>query len=146
VTDRLDRIEADLETVKEILLTTASRTESTDKRIDNLALSLQEQNRLADERGRRIDERIDNLALSLQEQNRLADERGRRIDERLDRLGENLAQREDVDIAFQTISLLSENTDHSIAQSRTEMAQFRAEIRQIWDYLMHRSQNGGSPP
>lgn len=52
---RLDRIEADLEIIKEILLTTASRTESTDKRIDNLTLSLQKQNRLADERGRKID-------------------------------------------------------------------------------------------
>ncbi len=35
---RLDRIEADLEIIKEILLTTASRTESTDKRIDDYNL------------------------------------------------------------------------------------------------------------
>ena len=141
--DRLDRIETDLETVKEILLTSArsaeasdKRAEATDKRIEDLTQSLQEQSRLADERGRKIDARIEDLTQSLQAQSRLANERGRKIDERLDRLSENLNQlREDVDIAFQTISLLSENTDRS-------MAEFRAETRAIWEYLMRKSQNG----
>ena len=111
MTDRLDRIETDLETVKEILLATARRAEATDKQIEG-------------------------IALLVQEQSRLADERGRKVDERLDRLSENLNHlREDVDIAFQTISLLSENTDRS-------MAEFRAETRAIWEYLMRKSQNG----
>lgn len=34
--DQLDRIENDLETVKDILLTVASRAEATDRRIDRL--------------------------------------------------------------------------------------------------------------
>ena len=111
MTDRLDRIETDLEKIKEILFTTARRAEFTDNRIE--------------------------------EQNRIADERGRKIDERLDRLSENLNQlREDVDIAFKTISLLSENTDRSMTEFRAEMRDSRAETRAIWEYLMRKSQNG----
>jgi chlorite dismutase len=74
---------------------------------------------------------VQNLPINrIEEQNRIADERGRKIDERLDRLGENLDQlREDVDIAFQTISLLSENTDRSMAQFRAEMRDSRAETK-----------------
>lgn len=136
MTDRLDRIETDLETVKEILFTTARRVESADNQIENLTQLLQEQNRIADERGRRIDAQIENLTQSLQEQSRLADVRGRKIDERFEQL------REDVDIAFQTISLLSENTDRSMAEFRAEMRDSRAETRAIWEYLMRKSQNG----
>ena len=132
------------------MFTTARRAEAsdrraaaTDKRIEYLTQSLQEQSRLADKRGRRIDARIEDLTQSLQAQSRLADERGRKIDARLDRLSENLNQlREDVDIAFQTISLLSENTDRSMAEFRAEMRDSRTETRAIWDYLMRKSQNG----
>ena len=41
MTDRLDRIETDLETVKEILLATARRAEATDKQIEGIALLIQ---------------------------------------------------------------------------------------------------------
>ena len=113
--DYLDRIETDLETIKEILLATARRAEATDTRLDRLS------------------------------------EKQDRTQEQLDRL------REDVDTAFETIKLLSENTNRSIVQSQQEMREFRVtmtqlqvENRQIWEYLMHQYQNGngdgGQPP
>ena len=95
--DRLDRIEADLETVKEILLATARRAEAADERIT------------------KTNEQLAQLS--------------RKTDERLNRLSE------DVETAFQTISLMAENT-------HAEMADFRAKTRQIWQYLMRQSQNG----
>lgn len=97
--DRLDRIENDLETVKEIMLAVARRAEATDSRLDRLAESQE------------------------------------RTQEQLDQL------REDVNIAFQTINLMSENGDR-------ERAEFRAEILRIWEYLMgqQRNGNGDQPP
>lgn len=118
MTDRLDRIETDLETVKEILLSTARHAAAADKRAED------------------TNKQVEDIAQSLQEQNRLASERGQKIDQRFEQL------REDIDIAFQTISLLSENTDRSMAEFRAEMRASRTETRAIWDYLMRKSQNG----
>lgn len=116
--DRLDRIEANLETVKDILLSTARRSETADERISALSV--------------KTDARIDRLAA------------------KQDRTQEQLEQlREDVDIAFQTIKLLSENTDRRIVESQQEMHEFRTimtrlqmENRQIWEYLMRQYQSG----
>lgn len=116
--DRLDRIEANLETVKDILLSTARRSETADERISVLSV--------------KTDARIDRLAA------------------KQDRTQEQLEQlREDVDIAFQTIKLLSENTDRRIVESQQEMHEFRTimtqlqmENRQIWEYLMRQYQSG----
>lgn len=116
--DRLDRIEADLETVKDILLSTARRSETADERISALFV--------------KTDARIERLAA------------------KQDRTQEQLEQlREDVNIAFQTIKLLSENTDRSIVESQQEMHEFRTimtqlqmENRQIWEYLMRQYQSG----
>jgi len=98
--DRLDRIENDLEAVKDILLTVARRYE------------------VAADRREATDERIDRLV-----------ERQERTQAQLDQL------REDVDIAFQTIKLMSENADR-------DRAEFRTESRQIWEYLMQQYRNG----
>ena len=95
--NRLDRIEADLELAKEILLATARRAEAADERIT------------------KTNEQLAQLS--------------RKTDERLNRLSE------DVETAFQTISLMAEN-------NHAEMAEFRAKTRQIWQYLMRQSQNG----
>lgn len=133
-TDRLDRIEADLETIKEILLATAKRAEAADERTAKTDELIREQNQIALQQGQKIDERLDRLSQNQEESHKQLD-----------------SMREDVDIAFETIKLLSENTDRSIAQSQQEMREFRAimtqlqvENRQIWEYLMHQSQNGNS--
>ena len=94
--NRLDRIEADLELAKEILLATARRAEAADERII------------------KTNEQLAQLS--------------RKTDERLNRLSE------DVETAFQIISLMAEN-------NHAEMAEFRAKTRQIWQYLMRQSQN-----
>lgn len=101
--DRLDRIESDLETVKEILLATARRAEAADKRITT------------------TNEELAQLS--------------RKTDERLNRLSE------DVETAFETISLMAENNRTEMAEFRAEMREARLETRQIWNYLMWRSQN-----
>lgn len=108
---RLDRIETDLETIKDILLATARHAEA------------------ADERGIKLDQRLDRLTQKQEESQRQID-----------------ALRENVDIAFQTISLMAENNRTDMADFRAEMREIRLETRQIWEYLLRRSQNGGSPP
>lgn len=140
MSDRLDRIETDLETIKEILLATARRAEA------------------ADARTAKTDERLSELTQTMDERlvafTKAADERGIKLDQRLDRLTQKQeesqrqidALREDVDIAFQTISLMAENNRTDMAEFRAEMREMRLETRQIWEYLLRRSQNGGSPP
>ena len=138
--DRLDRIETDLETIKEILLATARRAEAADARTAKTDERLSEQSQTMDER--------------LVAFTKAADERGIKLDQRLDRLTQKQeesqrqidALREDVDIAFQTISLMAENNRTEMAEFRAEMREMRLETRQIWEYLLRRSQNGGSPP
>lgn len=95
---RLDRIETDLETIKDILLATARRAEA------------------ADERGIKLDQRLDRLTQNQEESQRQID-----------------ALREDVDIAFQTISLMAENNRTDMA-FRAEMREMRLETRQIWEF------------
>lgn len=140
MSDRLDRIETDLETIKEILLATARRAEAadartakTDKRLSEQAQTMDERlvafTKAADERGIKLDQRLDRLTQKQEESQRQID-----------------ALREDVDIAFQTISLMAENNRTDMAEFRAEMREMRLETRQIWEYLLRRSQNGGSPP
>ena len=140
MSDRLDRIETDIETIKEILLATARRAEA------------------ADARTAKTDERLSELTQTMDERlvafTKAADEREIKLDQRLDRLTQKQeesqrqidALREDVDIAFQTISLMAENNRTDMAEFRAEMREMRLETRQIWEYLLRRSQNGGSPP
>ena len=140
MSDRLDRIETDLETIKDILLATARRAEA------------------ADARTAKTDERLSELTQTMDERlvafTKAADERGIKLDQRLDRLTQKQeesqrqidALREDVDIAFQTISLMAENNRTDMAEFRAEMRQMRLETREIWEYLLRQSQNGGSPP
>lgn len=140
MSDRLDRIETDLETIKDILLATARRAEAADARTAKTDERLSEQAQTMDER--------------LVAFTKAADERGIKLDQRLDRLTQKQeesqrqidALREDVDIAFQTISLMAENNRTDMAEFRAEMREMRSETRQIWEYLLRRSQNGGSPP
>lgn len=56
--------------------------------------------------------------------------------ESLDRL------REDVDIAFKTIKLASENSDRKMAEFRTTMLRLQSENQLIWEYLMRQYQSG----
>jgi methyl-accepting chemotaxis protein len=79
-----------------------------------------------------------------------AAERMDATDERLERLGqkqertqEQLDQlREDVDIAFQTISLMTENADREMAEFRSAILGLQTENHRIWEYLMRRYRNG----
>lgn len=116
---RLDRIENDLETVKEILMAVARRAEATDSRLERLAN--------ADvKRWSAIDSRLDRLTQNQE-----------RTQEQLDQL------RSDVDIAFDTITALSNNTDRTLASIN---ASIQRQDR-ILDYLMRRdgSGNGDQP-
>lgn len=112
--DRLDQIEGDFETIKEVLFTVARRYEAaadrmvtTDERIERL--------------GQRTDERLERLA-----------QRQERTQEQLDEL------REDVNIAFQTVRLMAENAD----KDRALIVGLQTENRRIWEYLMRRDRNG----
>lgn len=116
---RLDRIENDLETVKEILMAVARRAEATDSRLERLAN--------ADvKRWSAIDSRLDRLTQNQE-----------RTQEQLDQL------RSDVDIAFDRITALSNNTDRTLASIN---ASIQRQDR-ILDYLMRRdgSGNGDQP-
>ncbi len=104
----------ELELIRQLLIATANRAETTDARLDRLAEA--------------TDARLDRLVESQE-----------RTQRQLDQLSVNVDQlREDVDIAFQTIQLLSENTDR-------EMRQHREETQRIWNYLMRRDGNGNEP-
>lgn len=60
--DRLDRIENDLETVKDILIAVARRAESTDERLERLAQRTDERiNRLAEQQ-ERTQQNLDQLS------------------------------------------------------------------------------------
>ena len=101
--DRLDRIENDFETVKDILIAVARRAEATDERIDRLAL------------------------------------RQDRTQQQLDQLSDNVAQlTEDVEIAFQTITALSNNTDVTLTAINAHIER----QDRILDYLMRRDRGG----
>lgn len=112
----------DLETIKEILFTVARRYEAAAERMDA------------------TDERLERL--------------GQRTDERLERLGqkqertqEQLDQlREDVDIVFQTISLMVENSDREMVEFRSAILGLQTENHRIWEYLMRRNQNNNGQP
>lgn len=81
--------------------------------------------------------------------------RAEATDARLDRLAESQgrtqeqldALREDVEIAFQTISLITENSDREMAEFRSAILENQEENRRIWEYLMGqpRNGNGGEP-
>jgi archaellum component FlaC len=116
--DRLDRIENDLETVKDILIAVARRAEATDERMERLA--------------QRTDERINRLA-----------EQQERTQTQLDQLSGKVDQlSKNVDIAFQTITLLSNNTDRTLASIN---ASIQRQDR-ILDYLLRdRNGNGDGP-
>ena len=116
--DRLERSENDLETVKGILVAVARRAESTDSRLDRLVESQDRTQRQLDQ----LSGKVDQLTGSV---------------EQLTGSVEQL--REDVDIAFQTITALSDNTDRTIASIN---ASIQRQDR-ILDYLMRRDGNGG---
>ncbi len=118
----------DLETIKEILFTVARRYEAaaermdaTDERIERLAKGTNER---LERSGQRTDEQIERLG-----------QKQERTQEQLDRL------REDVDIAFQTISLMVENSDREMAEFKSVILGFQTENHRIWEYLMRRDQN-----
>lgn len=126
--DRLDQIEDDLETVKEILFTVARRYETAADRMDA------------------TDERIERLAQGTDER---LERLGQKTDERIERLGQKQERtqqqldqlREDVDIAFQTISLMAEKADREMVEFRSAILGLQTENHRIWEYLMHRDQN-----
>lgn len=93
-----------METVKEILLTTARRAEAADERITKTNEELAQLSR-------KTDERLNRLSLM-------------------------------IETAFETISLMAENNRTEMVEFRAEMREARLETRQIWDYLMRQSQNG----
>lgn len=104
--DRLDRIEANLQTATDILVAVARRAESTDDRLD------------------RVSERLD------------------RVSQAQDRMQSQLDQlREDVDIAFETVMALSNNTDSTLASINAALER----QDRVLDYLMRRDRNGESP-
>lgn len=111
----------DLETVKTILLAVARRAEATDERLDQLI-----------ESQGRTQKQLDQLSVNV-------DALGVKVD----------SLREDVDIAFQTISLMAENGDRDRAELREradqDRAGFQAEVLRIWEYLMGRNGNGDGP-
>jgi len=109
--DRLERSENDLETVKGLLVAVARRAEATDYRLDRLVESQD-----------RTQRQLDQLSGTVEQ-----------LTGSVDQL------REDVDIAFQTITALSDNTDRTIASIS---ASIQRQDR-ILDYLMHRDGNGG---
>ena len=122
---RLDRVENDLETVKEILMTVARRYEVAEQRMDATDRRIE---RLA----QRTDERIERLA-----------QKQERTQEQLDQL------RVDIDITLQTIEAIAENTDREMAQFRSAMLGFQSamlglqtENQRIWEYLIQRDTNG----
>lgn len=115
----------ELELIRQLLIATASRTESTDARLDRLVESQDRTQGQLDQLSVKVDQLSDNVD---------------RLSNNVDQLSNNVDQlREDVDIAFQTIQLLSENTDR-------EMRQHREETQRIWNYLMRRDGNGDHPP
>lgn len=126
--DRLDQIEDDWETVKEILFTVARRYETAADRMDA------------------TDERIERLAQGTDER---LERLGQKTDERIERLGQKQERtqqqldqlREDVDIAFQTISLMAEKADREMVEFRSAILGLQTENHRIWEYLMHRDQN-----
>lgn len=76
-------------------------------------------------RAEATDSRLDRLAESQQ-----------RTQERLDQL------REDIDIAFQTINLMSENGDTERAEFRATILEIQNDNRRIWEYLIGQQRNG----
>ena len=98
--DRLDRVEANLQTATDILVAVARRAELTDGRLDRLSQSQD------------------------------------RMQTQLDQL------REDVDIAFETVMALSNNTDSTLAAINAALER----QDRVLDYLLRRDRNGEPPP
>lgn len=109
--DRLDQIENDLETVKDILIAVARRAEATDSRLDRLVESQVSTQQQLDQ----LSGKVDQLSGSVEQLT------------------------EDVDIAFQTITALSNNTDRTLASINASIQR----QDQILDYLIRR--NGDQP-
>lgn len=116
----------ELELIRQLLIATAKRAESTDERLERLAL-------LTDERINRL---VESQEHTQQQLDQLSGSVGQ-LSGKVDQLTE------DVDIAFQTISALSDNTDRTLASIN---ASIQRQDR-ILDYLMRRERNGnGSEP
>jgi hypothetical protein len=68
----------------------------------------------------------------------------------LDQLSGSVNQlNEDVEIAFQTIKLMAENSDREMAEFRSAILGLQTENRHMWEYLMRRDRDGnggGSQP
>lgn len=143
----------DLETIKEILFTVARRYEAAAERMDATDERLERLSQGSDEQIERIakgtDERLERLAQGSDER---LERLGQRIDEQIERLGQKQERtqeqldrlREDVDITFQTISLMIENGDREMAEFRSAILGLQTENHRIWEYLMRRYRNGNS--
>jgi DNA repair exonuclease SbcCD ATPase subunit len=105
-------------------------------RIDQISALLQQFITASDKRMNTTDERIERLATRTDQRiDRLA-ERQERTQEQLDLL------REDIDIAFQTIGLMTQNNDREMAQFRAAILENQEECRRIWQYLLGQQRNG----
>lgn len=100
----------ELELIRQLLIATASRTEVTDARLNRLVESQERTQRQLDQLSGTVDQ----------------------ISGKVDQLSE------DVEIAFQTITALSDNTDRTLASIN---ASIQRQDR-ILDYLMRRDRNG----
>lgn len=95
---------------------------------------------LATARTEAVDEQVSTLA-------QRTDERLERLAQRQERTQEQLDQlASDVDIAFQTISLMVENNDRQMAEFRSAILGLQTENRHIWEYLMRRTDGNGDRP
>lgn len=116
--DRLDRIEADLETVKDILLSTARRSETADERISALSV--------------KTEARIDRLA-----------EKQDRTQEQLEQLREDVdIAFQTIKLLSENTDRSMVESQQEMREFRTIMTQLQMENRQIWEYLMRQYQSG----
>ena len=111
--DRLNRVEANLQTVTDILVAVARRAEATDARLDRVVESQDRMQGQLDQMQGQLD----------QTQGQLNQMQGQ-----LDEL------RRDVDIAFDTVMALSNNTDATLASINAALER----QDRVLDYLVRR--------